>query len=124
MYEYLIIIGVILLTGAIGYIIIRNPYVNNELNQKRETTPNSIDEIISEPTNISLSENTYIQISKYNDKKQDSRTDAILQSIDTIKFWVRIIGIYFLIKIIMLVIETIALIRIGVEFNEILLQIL
>lgn len=40
----------------------------------------------------------------YQDEKADSRMDALLNSIDSIKFWVRIIGIYILAKIVIIII--------------------
>ena len=47
-----------------------------------------------------LQKNDYINLTRYNDDKADSRTDAILSVLDKIHFWVMIIGIYILIKII------------------------
>lgn len=47
-----------------------------------------------------LQKNDYINLTRYNDDKADSRTDAILSVLDKIHFWVMIIGIYILVKII------------------------
>lgn len=47
-----------------------------------------------------LQKNDYINLARYNDDKADSRTDAILSVLDKIHFWVMIIGIYILVKII------------------------
>lgn len=47
-----------------------------------------------------LQKNDYINITRYNDDKADSRTDAILSVLDKIHFWVMIIGMYILVKII------------------------
>ena len=47
-----------------------------------------------------LQKNDYINLTRYNDDKADSRTDAILSVLDKIHFWVMIIGIYILVKFI------------------------
>ena len=47
-----------------------------------------------------LQKNDYINLTRYNDDKADSRTDAILSVLNKIHFWVMIIGIYILVKII------------------------
>lgn len=47
-----------------------------------------------------LQKNDYINLTRYNDDKADSRTDAVLSVLDKIHFWVMIIGIYILAKII------------------------
>ena len=51
-----------------------------------------------------LQKNDYINLTRYNDDKADSRTDAILSVLDKIHFWVMIIGIYILVKIIAVII--------------------
>lgn len=50
-----------------------------------------------------MDNNKIEELFQYQDEKADSRTDALLDSIDTIKFWVRIIGIYVLIKSIIVI---------------------
>ncbi len=61
--------------------------------------------------------NNIEELLKYQDEKADSRMDALLNSIDTIKFWVRIIGIYILIK-------TIAIVAITVTKGYLLIELL
>lgn len=56
-------------------------------------------------TDKPLDQNTFIMLTNYADKKQDSRFDELLKSVDTIVFWIRIIGLYYLIKIILTVIS-------------------
>lgn len=51
-----------------------------------------------------LHKNDYINLTRYNDDKADSRTDAILSVLDKIHFWVMIIGTYILVKIIAVII--------------------
>lgn len=47
-----------------------------------------------------LTKKDILSINQYNDEKADSRTDYIISILKKIKFWLTIIGIYFLIKII------------------------
>lgn len=47
-----------------------------------------------------LTKKDILNINQYNDEKADSRTDYIISILEKIKFWLTIIGIYFLIKII------------------------
>lgn len=47
-----------------------------------------------------LTKKDILNINQYNDEKADSRTDYIISILGKIKFWLTIIGIYFLIKII------------------------
>lgn len=90
----IIIFGVALLIIICGYAYAkyRDKKEHNAIYTYMEDTENDN----SEP----LQKNDYINLTRYNDDKADSRTDAILSVLDKIHFWVMIIGIYILVKII------------------------
>lgn len=90
----IIIFGVALLIIICGYAYAkyRDEKEHNAIYTYMEDTENDK----SEP----LQKNDYINLTRYNDDKADSRTDAILSVLDKIHFWVMIIGIYILVKII------------------------
>ena len=90
----LIILGVALLIIVCGYAYAkyRDEKENNAIYTYMEDTENES----SEP----LQKNDYINLTRYNDDKPDSRVDAILSVLDKIHFWVMIIGIYILVKFI------------------------
>ena len=71
--------------------------------------------------NEPLDKNIFIQQMTYADQKQDSRTDEILNTLDAILFWIRIIGLYFLAKII---ISLLTFIIAGQTIKELLSNIL
>ena len=122
MSEIISVIVVIALAIAltIGFFLLaKNPNVNNKvndwLNQKPNyTTPEqpAHDGVIYDK-NEPLDRNTFIQQAKYADKKQDSRFDELLISVDKILFWTRIVGFYFLVKILIVVIKIITAILAG-----------
>ena len=72
--------------------LMRNIVIKKSTMQYMEDTENDN----SEP----LQKNDYINLTRYNDDKADSRTDTVLSVLDKIHFWVMIIGIYILVKII------------------------
>lgn len=90
----IIIFGVALFIIICGYTYAkyRDEKDHNAIYTYMEDTVNDN----SEP----LQKNDYINITRYNDDKADSRMDAILSVLDKIHFWVMIIGIYILVKII------------------------
>ena len=90
----IIIFGVALLIIVCGYAYTksRDEKEHNAIYTYMEDTENED----SEP----LQKNDYVNLTRYNDDKADSRTDAILSVLDKIHFWVMIIGIYILIKFI------------------------
>lgn len=90
----IIILGVALLIIICGYAYAkyRDEKEHNAIYTYMEDTENDN----SEP----LHKNDYINLTRYNDDKADSRTDAILSVLEKIHFWVMIIGIYILVKII------------------------
>lgn len=90
----LIILGVALLIIVCGYAYAkyRDEKENNAIYTYMEDTENES----SEP----LQKKDYINLTRYNDDKTDSRVDAILSVLDKIHFWVMIIGIYILVKFI------------------------
>ena len=51
-----------------------------------------------------LTKKDILNINQYNDEKADSRADYIISILEKIKFWLTIIGIYFLVKIIVTII--------------------
>ena len=51
-----------------------------------------------------LTKKDILNINQYNDEKADSRADYIISILERIKFWLTIIGIYFLVKIIVTII--------------------
>lgn len=90
----LIIFGVALLIIICGYAYAkyRDEKEHDTIYTYMENTENES----SEP----LQKNDYINLTRYNDEKADSRTDAILSVLNKIHFWVMIIGIYILVKFI------------------------
>ena len=70
-----------------------------------------------EPLQNKVFENTM----HYNDLKQDSRTDELLNTLDKILFWIRIIGLYFLVKI---TIAILTFIIAGQTIKELIVNIL
>lgn len=98
---------------------------NNEpeminLNTGERKTINESEGVIYDK-NEPLDKNIFIQQMTYADQKQDSRTDEILNTLDAILFWIRIIGLYFLAKII---ISLLTFIIAGQTIKELLSNIL
>lgn len=115
--QSLIIIGglLILIFTLIKYLkkdkfIKKNNIVNPP---KIETEQN-----ISEEYKTQLSEETYIRLNMFNNDQQNKRINAILGDLDNISFWVTIIGIYFLIKLIWEIVVLIIIINLGYNLNE------
>lgn len=114
----LIIFGVALLIIVCGYAYTksRDEKEHNAIYEYMEDTENEN----SEP----IQKNDYINLTRYNDDKADSRTDAILSVLDKIHFWVMIIGIYILAKIVITVIlfacKGAVIINILEKFNTII----
>ena len=125
--EAITIIIVIIIAIGITYLLFeasKNESINNYVNERFNNTP----PINTSPTNDGviydkdkpLQQNTFIQQMTYADQKQDSRTDELLNTLDRILFWVRIIGIYVLIKLIIGLIKII----IGATAGKYILEIL
>ncbi len=114
----LVITMIIVLTIGF-YAFVKNPNVNNKINNWLNQNPNykqpkqTKHEGVFYDKNEPLDRNTFIQQADYADQKQDSRFDELLKSVDKILFWARIIGFYFLVKILIVVIRIIAAVLAG-----------
>ena len=86
------VIFLLIIICGYAYVKYRDEKEHNAIYSYMEDTENDK----SEP----LQKNDYINLTRYNDDKADSRTDAVLSVLDKIHFWVMIIGIYILAKII------------------------
>lgn len=70
------------------------------ISKKKEQKITEEEEIISPTENIMpLQDKTYKLQNRYNNMAQNQRTDAIINELSKIHFWVAIIGIYILSKI-------------------------
>ena len=110
---FIIVLCFILIMFVYLYVTYKKNNENEEIYTEEEIIDNS-----------PLSEQTFKNLSLYADKKQDSRTDAIMHNLDVIKFWVIIIGIYFLVKIFVEVIKIATIASAGYKINELLKYIL
>ena len=81
--------------GAGGILLIVYLY-----NEYKKSNDNDIEIDNSEE----LTKKDILNINQYNDEKADSRADYIISILEKIKFWLTIIGIYFLVKIIVTII--------------------
>lgn len=70
--------------------------------------------------NETMQNTTFLQSMHYADKKQDSRTDAIMKELGAIHFWVMILGIYALIKLIEEIVKIVILVGAGYQTAELL----
>jgi len=125
--EAITIIIVIIIAIGITYLLFeasKNESINNYVNERFNNTPpintNTNNDGVIYDKDKPLQQNTFIQQMTYADQKQDSRTDELLNTLDRILFWVRIIGIYVLIKIIIGLIKLI----IGATAGKYILEIL
>ena len=125
--EIITIIIVIVIALGVTYLLYetsKNESINNYVNEHFSNTP----PINTNPTNDGviydkdkpLQQNTFIQQMTYADQKQDSRTDELLNTMDKILFWVRIVGIYAFIKLIIGLIKLI----IGATAGKYIIELL
>ena len=103
--DYIVIVLFFGIIGLYAWYAFKKPQIIEEINT----------------SNKKQTENTcFIQSMEYADKKQDSRTDAIMKELGAIHFWVAIIGFYTLIKLIEKIIQIILLLTAGYQANELL----
>lgn len=130
--EIIVIIVVITIT-IIFYSVAKNENVNKYVNEQFNNTPlniipnHNIDPVydgVIYDKNEPLDKNIFIQQMTYADRKQDSRTDEIIKTLDGILFWVRIIGLYVLIKLLIAIIKLLAGVTAGAYILEILNNLL
>lgn len=67
-----------------------------------------------------LKDSTARTLNHYNNTAQNQRTDAVINVLEKIHFWLAIIGIYFLAKITIIVFLIISFIQTGKEITNIL----
>lgn len=104
--ELITIIVVIVIALGITYLLYEtsknekvNNYVNEHFNNSMPINTNPVYDGVVYDRNEPLDKNIFIQQMTYADQKQDSRTDELLNTLDKILFWVRIIGLYAFIKL-------------------------
>lgn len=134
--ELIVVIIIIAITaGAIYFFLVTakneklNNYVNECLNNSQPIIPNNpttstTHEGVIYDKKEPLDKNIFIQQMTYANRKQDSRTDELLNTLDRILFWVRIIGLYALIKILIAIIKILAGATAGAYALEILNKLL
>ena len=88
-----------LVFGIAGLIVVIGYGVARYRDEKDSTAIYTYMEDTENTNNEPLQKDDYINITRYTDDKADSRTDAILSVLDKIHFWVKIIGIYILVKL-------------------------
>ena len=102
---FIVVVLIIIGLGVLAYFAISNDKLHKFINDSFNTNNNlgnNIDEFAYDINNSTpLNTDTFINTLNYADKKQDSRTDEVLKSIDKIVFWIRIIGLYILFKIVL-----------------------
>ncbi len=118
MFEVITVVAIVLVVSFGFYLIVKNPDVNKKVNnwldnKKPIYTEQVKREGVIYDKNEPLDRNTYIQMQDYADRKQDSRFDELLTSVDKILFWTRIVGFYFLVKIVIVVIRIIIAVLAG-----------
>lgn len=92
--------NMILIFGIAGLIVVVGYGVAKYRDEKDSTAIYTYMEDTENTNDEPLQKEDYINITRYTDDKADSRTDAILSVLDKIHFWVMIIGIYILVKIV------------------------
>lgn len=88
-----------LVFGIAGLIVVIGYGVARYRDEKDSTAIYTYMEDTENTNNEPLQKDDYINITRYTDDKADSRTDAILSVLDKMHFWVKIIGIYILVKL-------------------------
>ena len=91
--------NIFLVFGVAGLIIVIGYGVAKYRDEKDSTAIYTYMEDTENTNSEPLQKDDYINITRYTDDKADSRTDAILSVLDKIHFWVKVIGIYILVKL-------------------------
>lgn len=119
---FIITLAIIIPIVLLIYKASKNESENNYVNEHFNNTPinlntDPVHEGVVYDKNEPLDKNIFIQQMTYADRKQDSRTDELLNTLDSILFWVRIIGLYFLIK---MLISIVTIFATGQAINELI----
>lgn len=91
-------LAIILIVLLAGIAICIYYYTNRSEEQEINTLENELNIPVAE--DIPLQDKTYRIQNRFNNYSQNRRTDAIIDVLNKIHFWLVIIGLYFIIKMI------------------------